>query len=102
MNNFDVKRTTIMAELNTRRFDNLCRQEQMSEKILHLEKRVMEQLAEEMGVAETFNFPRAKPKERMGTRLRVLFPCFANVSTFLLIFFNQKSFCSSESLLISG
>ena len=62
MNNFDVKRTTIMAELNTRRFDNLCRQEQMSEKILHLEKRVMEQLAEEMGVAETLTKSRSELK----------------------------------------
>ena len=62
MNNFDVERTAIMAELKTRRFDNLCRQEQMSEKILHLEKRVMEQLAEEMGVAEKLTKSRSELK----------------------------------------
>ena len=53
MNTFNVERTAIIAELKTRRFDNLCRQEQMSEKIWHLEKRVREQLAEEMVVTES-------------------------------------------------
>ena len=59
MNTFNVERTAIIAELKTRRFDNLCRQEQMSEKIWHLEKRVREQLAEEMVVTETLTKTRS-------------------------------------------
>ena len=53
MNIFDVELTAIMAEVKTKAFNNLCRQEQMSEKIWHLERRVMEHRAEEMVVAET-------------------------------------------------
>ena len=52
MNNFDTELTAIMAELKTKAFNNLCRQEQMSEKIWNLERRVMKQRAEEMVVAE--------------------------------------------------
>ena len=50
--------------------NNLCRQEQKSEKIWHLEKRVMEHRAEEMGVAETLTKTRSELKgllKRRGT-----------------------------------
>ena len=48
MYTFDDKLNVIMAELRTKRFNNIRRQEQMSEKIWHLERRVMEQRVEGM------------------------------------------------------
>ena len=63
MNSFDVELIAIMAEVKTKAFNNLCRQEQMSEKIWHLERRVMEQLAEEMVVTETLTKTRSVLKE---------------------------------------
>ena len=62
MHTFDIERTAIMAELKTKAFNKLCRQEQMSEKIWHLERRVMEQRAEEMVVAEILMKSRSELK----------------------------------------
>ena len=62
MQTFDIERTAIMAELKTKAFNKLCRQEQMSEKIWHLERRVMEQRAEEMVVAEILMKSRSELK----------------------------------------
>ena len=62
MHTFDIELTAIMADLKTKRFNNICRQEQMSEKIWHLEKRVMKQCAEEMVVAETLTKTRPELK----------------------------------------
>ena len=70
MNSFDVELTAIIAEVKTKAFNNLCRQEQKSEKIWHLEKRVMEHRVEEMGVAETLMKTRSELKgllKRRGT-----------------------------------
>ena len=63
MNSFDTELTAIMAELKTKAFNNLYRQEQMSEKIWNLERRVMKQRAEEMVVAETLTKSRSELKE---------------------------------------
>ena len=71
MNSFDTELTAIMAELKTKAFNNLCRQEQMSEKIWNLEKRVMKQRAEEMVVAETLMKTRSELKG-LKERLRTL------------------------------
>ena len=46
MYTFDIEYTQITTNLQTDTFNNLCRQEQMGEKIWHLEKRVMEQRVE--------------------------------------------------------
>ena len=73
MNTFDIELTAILAELKTKRFNNICRQEQMSEKIWHLEKRVMKQRAEEMVVAETLMKTRSELKELIKRR-RTLSP----------------------------
>ena len=62
MQTFDIERTAIMAELKTKAFNKLCRQEQMSEKIWNLERRVMEQRAEEMVVAEILMKSRSELK----------------------------------------
>ena len=62
MNSFNTELTVILAELKTKSFNNLCRQEQLSEKIWHLEKRVMEQHEEEMVVAETLTKNRSELK----------------------------------------
>ena len=70
MNSFDTELTAIMAELQTKAFDNLCRQEQMSEKIWNLERRVMKQRAEEMVAAEILTKTRSELnglKERWRT-----------------------------------
>ena len=42
MYTFNIEYTQITTDLQTDTFNNLCRQEQMGEKIWHLEKRVME------------------------------------------------------------
>ena len=73
MNTFDVELIAILAELQTKTLDNLRRQEQMSEKIWHLEKRVMEQLAEEMLAAETLTETRSELKG-LKKRLKTLSP----------------------------
>ena len=62
MKSFDTELTAIIAELKTEAFNNLCRQEQKSEKIWHLERRVMEQRAEEMVVAEILTKTRSELK----------------------------------------
>ena len=73
MYTFDTELKAILAELKTKRFNNICRQEQMSEKIWHLEKRVMKQRAEEMVVAETLTKTRSELKE-LKERRRTLSP----------------------------
>ena len=75
MNTFDIEFTAILAELKTKRFNNICRQEQMSEKIWHLERRVMEQRVEGMEVAEALTKTRSELKglkERRRTLLSLL------------------------------
>ena len=62
MNSFDTEFAAIMAELKTKAFNNLCRQEQKSEKTWNLEKRVMKQRAEEMVVAEILMKTRSELK----------------------------------------
>ena len=62
MYTFDDKLNVIMAELRTKRFNNIRRQEQMSEKIWHLERRVMEQRVEGMEVAEALTKTRSELK----------------------------------------
>ena len=75
MNTFDIELTATLAELKTKRFNNICRQEQMSEKIWHLERRVMEQRVEGMEVAEALTKTRSELKglkERRRTLLSLL------------------------------
>ena len=62
MYTFDIELTATLAELKTKRFNNICRQEQMSEKIWHLERRVMEQRVEGMEVAEALTKSRSELK----------------------------------------
>ena len=62
MNTFHTEYTQITTDLQTDTFNNLCRQEQMGEKIWHLEKRVMEQRVEEMMMAETLTKTRSELK----------------------------------------
>ena len=71
MYTFKVELSATLAELKTKTFDNLRRQEQMSEKIWHLEKRVMEQRAEEMVAAETLTETRSELKG-LKKRLKTL------------------------------
>ena len=52
-----------MTELKTKRFTNLGRQEQLSERIWHLEKSVIEQRVEETEVRETLTKTRSELKE---------------------------------------
>ena len=52
-----------MTELKTKRFTNLGRQEQLSEKIWHLENSVIEQRIEETEVRETLTKTRSELKE---------------------------------------
>ena len=73
MYTFDAELTAILAELKTKRFNNIRRQEQMSEKIWHLEKRVMKQRAEEMEVAESLMKTRSELKG-LKERWRTLLP----------------------------
>ena len=60
MHTFDIELTAIMADLKTKRFNNICRQEQMSEKIWHLEKRVMKQCAEGNGCGRNIDENQAR------------------------------------------
>ena len=63
MYTFDVEYTATMNELKTKRFTNLERQEQLSERIWHLENSVIEQRVEETEVSETLTKTRLELKE---------------------------------------
>lgn len=63
MYTFDVEYTATMNELKTKRFTNLERQEQLSERIWHLENSVIEQRVEETEVRETLTKTRLELKE---------------------------------------
>ena len=72
MYTFKVELSATLAELKTKTFDNLRRQEQMSEKIWHLEKRVMEQrAARKWWLAETLTETRSELKG-LKKRLKTL------------------------------
>ena len=73
MYTFDIEYTQITTNLQTDTFNNLCRQEQMGEKIWHLEKRVMEQRVEGMEVAEALTKTRSELKG-LKERWRTLSP----------------------------
>ena len=73
MYTFDIELTATLAELKTKRFNNIRRQEQMSEKIWHLERRVMEQRVEGMEVAEALTKTRSELKG-LKERWRTLLP----------------------------
>ena len=73
MYTFDTEYTQITTNLQTDTFNNLCRQEQMGEKIWHLEKRVMEQRVEGMEVAEALTKTRSELKG-LKERWRTLSP----------------------------
>ena len=70
---YDIELTATLAELKTKRFNNIRRQEQMSEKIWHLERRVMEQRVEGMEVAEALTKTRSELKG-LKERWRTLSP----------------------------
>ena len=57
-----------MTELKTKRFTNIQRQEQLSEKIWHLEKSVIEQQVDETEVRETLTKTRSELKELKDRR----------------------------------
>ena len=63
MHNFDVEFTAIMTDLRKKRFTSLGRQEQLSEKIWHLENSVIEQRVEETEVIECLREARSELKE---------------------------------------
>ena len=63
MYNFNVEFIASMTELKTKRFTNLERQEQLSERIWHLENSVIEQRVEETEVRETLIKSRSELKE---------------------------------------
>ena len=70
MYTFDEEFTATMNELKRKRFTNLGRQEQLSERIWHLENSVIEQRVEETEVRETLIKTRselAKLKDRWRT-----------------------------------
>ena len=60
MYSFNVDFTATMTELKTKRFTNLGRQEQLSERIWHLENSVIEQRVEETEVRETLTKTRSE------------------------------------------
>ena len=60
---FFVEFAATMTELKTKRFTNLGRQEQLSERIWHLENSVIEQRVEETEVRETLTKTRLELKE---------------------------------------
>ena len=68
MYTFDVEFTAIMKELKTKRFTNIWGQEQLSEKIWHLLKSVIEQQVEE---TECLTQARSEIKE-LKERRRIL------------------------------
>ena len=63
MHTFNVEFTATTTELKTKRFTNLGRQEQLSERIWHLKNSVIEQRVEETEVRETFTKARSDLKE---------------------------------------
>ena len=63
MHTFNMDFTATMTELKTKRFTNLGRQEQLSERIWHLENSVIEQRVEETEVRETFMKAMSELKE---------------------------------------
>ena len=63
MYSFNVDFTATMTELKTKKFTNLGRQEQLSERIWHLENSVIEQRVEETEVRETLTKTRSELKE---------------------------------------
>ena len=71
MHTFDAEFSATMKELKTKRFTNYWRQEQLSEKIWHLEKSVREQQVEETEVRECLRENRSEMKE-LKDRLRTL------------------------------
>ena len=63
MYTFKVEFTATMNELKTKRFTNLGRQEQLSERIWHLENSVIEQRVAGSEVRETLTKARSELKE---------------------------------------
>ena len=63
MHTFNVKLTATLTELRTKRFTNLERQEQLSERIWHLENSVIEQRVEQTEMSETLTKARLELKE---------------------------------------
>ena len=63
MYTFDVEFTATMRDLKTKRFTNLGRQEQLNERIWHLENSVIEQRVQETEVRETLIKSRSEIKE---------------------------------------
>ena len=63
MHTFNVKLTATLTELRTKRFTNLERQEQLSERIWHLENSVIEQRVEQKEMSETLTKARLELKE---------------------------------------
>ena len=63
MYNFDVEFTATMRDLKSKRFTNLGRQEQLNERIWHLENSVIEQRVQETEVRETLIKSRSEIKE---------------------------------------
>ena len=63
MYTFYVEFTATMTELKTKRFTNLGRREQLSERAWHLENSVIEQRVEETEVRETLTKARSELKE---------------------------------------
>ena len=57
---FNMELTATLTELKTKRFTNLGRQEQLSERIWHLENSVIEQRVEETEVRETLTKARSE------------------------------------------
>ena len=62
MYTFEVEFTATMTEMKTKRFTNLGRQEQLSERIWHLENSVIEQRVEEAEVTEILTKARSELK----------------------------------------
>ena len=60
---FNVEFTATMTELKKKSFNNLGRQEQLSERIWHLENNAIEQRVEETEVRETLTKSRSELKE---------------------------------------
>ena len=74
MYTFNVEFTATMTELKTKRFTNLGRQEQLSERLWHLENSVIEQRVEETEVRQTLTKTKSELKE-LEDRWRTLSEC---------------------------
>ena len=68
MYTFDEEFTATVTDLKTKRFANLGRQEQLSEKIWHLENSVIEQRVEETEVRECLRKTRSELKKLKDRR----------------------------------